>query len=456
MKKFLLLIFVFSMFFAFFPTSINAEQIERIAPNKEFYKGIDDFIKGEMRKSNADPEKGKYNFVVALSTSHFTSDQRNVVAMKQAACLIANNICTPFDSISSVAWELDVWDTSDTFKLSEDGAERKQFVNSLPKTTMNESKGGHDTYKALMSILKKTENPESTIVVLITNSHESRGPIGEHRPVIGKNSPELKSLLQEKGFRFPEDNSFPFYFEDNDKPTEIFITLALPKNLKSMGNNEENRYPSFPYSTWVPDDYKPSAEVLPEPVKPEPAEEESGVTQPTETPTPSETQTTTEENKGGLPIVPIAIGAVVVICGIIFAVMPKSKNGNDKKAKKGKTHKIEFSIDDNPYKEEIEENITYELIFVDGNFEKPLRIKGEENPNEPVPEDAKSVFEISYSVDDDSFIFQFNESSMSTDPSEFNPDDIQEMVNKRYRVRNGAVVSLSIDLDGQEYSLIIG
>ena len=210
MKNFLFSIFVFSILFSFFPTSINAEQVDRIAPNKEFYKGIDDFIKGEMRKSNADPEKGKYNFVVALSTSHFTSDQRNVVAMKQAACLIANNICTPFDSISSVAWELDVWDTSDTFKLSEDGAERKQFVNSLPKTTMNESKGGHDTYKALMSILKKIENPESTIVVLITNSHESRGPIGEHYPVIGKNSTELKSLLEQKGFRFPEDNSFPF------------------------------------------------------------------------------------------------------------------------------------------------------------------------------------------------------------------------------------------------------
>ena len=54
MKKFLLLIFVFSMLFAFFPTSINAEQIERIAPNKEFYQGIDNFIKGEMKKSDID------------------------------------------------------------------------------------------------------------------------------------------------------------------------------------------------------------------------------------------------------------------------------------------------------------------------------------------------------------------------------------------------------------------
>lgn len=447
MKNFLFSIFVFSILFSFFPTSINAEQVDRIAPNKEFYKGIDDFIKGEMRKSNADPEKGKYNFVVALSTSHFTSDQRNVVAMKQAACLIANNICTPFDSISSVAWELDVWDTSDTFKLSEDGAERKQFVNSLPKTTMNESKGGHDTYKALMSILKKIENPESTIVVLITNSHESRGPIGEHYPVIGKNSTELKSLLEQKGFRFPEDNSFPFYFEETEKPTEIFITLALPKDLKSMGNNEENRYPSFPYSTWVPDDYKPSAEVLPEPVKPESAEE-SGVTQPTETPTPSETQTTTEENKGGLPIVPIVIGALVVIGGIIFAVMPKN---NKEKTKKGKTHKVIFKFNEKDYEEDIEEGKSNEMLFFDDRFF--MRVQGEEDPENPIPEDAKSVFEISYSIDDDSFIFQFNEAVMKTSSDDLGK--LQQLDDKRYLIGNDVAARCEIDFDGTEYELSI-
>ena len=440
MKKFLLLIFVFSMLFAFFPTSINAEQIERIAPNKEFYQGIDNFIKGEMKKSNADPEKGRYNFVVALSTGHFSSDQRNVVAMKQAACLIANNICTRFDSISIVAWELDVWDSSATFKLSEDGVERKQLVNSLPKTPMNQSKGGHDTYKALMSILKKTENPESTIVVLITNSHESRGPIGEHYPLIGKNSTELKSLLQEKGFRFPEDNSFPFYFEGTEKPTEIFITLALPKDLKSMDRNEENRYPSFPYSTWVPDESKPIAEVLPEPVE---DESKSDVT-PIETPSPIETQTTTEEKK--LPIVPIAIGALIVIGGIIFAVIPKNNKGN---TKKGKTHKIDLSFADEDYPTEIEENKIYELIYFDDAFDKKLRVKGEENPDESIPEDAKSVLEIS--VDGDSFILQLNEATMDSDREELG--ELQQSGDKKYMLSKGNKCGVFLDFNGERYPL---
>ncbi len=449
MKKFLLLIFVFSILFSFFPISINAEQIERIAPNKEFYQGIDNFIKEEMKKSNADPEKGRYHFVVALSTGHFSSDQRNVVAMKQAACLIANNICTSWDSISSVWWELDVWKMSDTFQLSEDGVERRQFVNSLPKTSMDQSKGGHDTYRTLMTILKKVEKPESSIIILITNSHESRGPKGEEYTVTGQNSTKLKSLLEEKGFRTPEDNSFAFSFEGTDKPTEIFITLALPKNLKSMDRNEEDRYPSFPYSTWVPDESKPSAEVLPEPVKPEPVEE-SAVRQPTETPTPSETQTTTEENKGGLPIVPIAIGALVVIGGIIFAVMPKNKK---EKTKKGKIHKIVFSFADKDYEEEIEENKTYELMFFDDTFEEKLRVKGEENPETPVPEDAKSVFEISYSVAGDSFIFQLNEASMYSEQEELG--DIQQLGDKKYMLKNGLPGSCMLDFNGDQHPLII-
>lgn len=438
MRNFLLSIFIFSLILSFCP--IKAEETEKIAKNKEFYHGIDNFIKTEMKKSNADPEKGRYHFVVALSTSHFSSDQQNAIAMKQAACLIANNICTAYDSISSVAWELDVWDTSATFQLSEDGKERREFVSALPKTPMDQSEGGHDTYKSLITILKKLEHPESSIIVLITNSHESRGPIGKHHPIIGKNSEELKTILKEKGFREPIDNSFSLIFEGNDKPAEIFITLALPKDLKSQNNDSENRYPSFPYSTWVPDDSKPDKEVLPEPVKEDPVK-----------PVPQTTteQPTTEENKGSLPIVPIAIGAAVVLVGIIFAVMPKNKKAN---VKKGNTHKITFTFADVDYDPEIEDGKTNEIMFFDDAF--VIKVKGEENPDEPIPEDAKSVFEVSYSNGDDSFIFLFNEGNVTSDQSELG--DIEQMGDKKYMIKNGVAGSLMIDFNGNDYTLIIG
>ena len=377
--------------------------------------------------------------------------------MKQAACLIANNFCTCLDSISSVAWELDVWDMSDTFKFSEDGKERKDFVNSLPKTPMDQSKGGHDTYKSLMTILQKVEKPESTIVILITNSQESRGPMGEHYTVIGKNSKELKTLLDEKGFRTPEDNSFSLYFEGNNKPTDIFVTLALPKDLKSIDNNSEDRYPSFPYSTWVPEENKPNLDVLPEPVK---EEAKSNVATPKETPKPTETTTTTtEEKKGGLPIVPIAIGAAIVLVGIIFAVIPKGK-GDKSKAKKGNTHKFAFTFADNDYEEELEENKIYEMMSFDENFK--LRVKGdeanqgqnqEENADE-IPEDAVPVFEVSYSVESDAFILEMSNSSISSDPSELG--EIQDLGNKKYMIKNGVAGSCMIDFNKNEYTLIIG
>lgn len=453
MKNFLLSIFIFSVILSFCPA--KAEITDKIAPNKEFYQGIDNFIKQEMKKSNVDPEKGRYNFVVALSTSHFSSDQRNVVAMKQAACLIANNFCTYSDSISSVAWELDVWDMSPTFLFSEDGKERKDFVNSLPKTPMDQSKGGHDTYKTLMTILQKVEKPESTIVILITNSHESRGPIGEHYTVIGKNSKELKKILDEKGFRTPEDNSFSLYFEGNNKPADIFITLALPKDLKSLNNNLENRYPSFPYSSWVPEENKPNLEVLPESVK---EEAKSNVT-PKEKTDSKEAVTTPEEKKGGLPIVPIAIVAVIIIGGIIFAIMPKNKSDKPKN-KKGKTHKFTFTFADTDYEEELEENKTYEMMFFDDTFK--IRVKGDESKqegnseenSEEIPEDAKNVFEISYSVESDAFIFDMSNSSITSDPSEMG--ELQECGTKRYMIKNGVAGSCMVEFNGTEYTLMIG
>ena len=455
MRNFLLSIFIFSLILSFCP--IKAQVTDKIAPNKEFYQSIDNFIKKEMRKSNVDPEKGRYNFVVALSTSHFSSDQRNVVAMKQASCLIANNFCTSLDSISSVAWELDVWDMSPTFKFSEDGKERKDFVNSLPKTPMDQSKGGHDTYRSLMTILKKVDKPESTIVILITNSHESRGPIGEHYTVIGKNSKELKTLLDEKGFRSPEDNSFSFYFEGNKKPTDIFVTLALPKDLKSIDNNSENRYPSFPYSTWVPEENKPNLDVLPELVK----EETKSNVAPKKTPNPTETTTTTtEEKKGGLPIVPIVIVAVIVLGGIIFAVMPKNKGDKPKGAKKGNTHKFAFTFADTDYEEELEENKVYEMMFFDDTFKLRAKVdeanqgqSQEENADE-IPEDAIPVFEISYSVESDAFMFEMLNSSISSDPSEMG--ELQECGTKKYMIKNGLAGSCMVDFNKNEYTLMVG
>ena len=84
MKKILLSIFIFLIVLSFCPI-YSEDSTYKIAPNEEFYKKIDEFIKEEIKDANADSEKGRYNFVVALSTSHFTSDQKNVVAMKQAA-----------------------------------------------------------------------------------------------------------------------------------------------------------------------------------------------------------------------------------------------------------------------------------------------------------------------------------------------------------------------------------
>ena len=148
---------------------------------------------------------------------------------------------------------------------------------------------------------------------------------------------------------------------------------------------------------------------------------------------------------------PIVIGALIVIGGIIFAVMPKNKNNKDN-TKKGKTHQIIFTFADNEYSPDIEEGKSKDLLFCDGAFLKEMVVKDEENPENPIPEDAKSVFEISYSVDDDSFIFQLNEASMATDDLR----DFEPMSNNRYRIKNNTPASCSINFNGTDYYLDIG
>ena len=464
MKKFLLSIFIFAIMLSFSPI-YSEDSTYKIAPNEEFYKKISEFLKEEIKDANADPEKGRYNFVVALKTSHLTSDQNNVVAMRQAACLIANNLCTAGDSISCVAWELDVWDTSKTFTLSEDGAERKQFVNALPKTTKNKSVGGQDTFNALMSILKKVENPESSIIILITNSHESRGPVGEKYSVVGKDSVELKTLLDEKGFREPEDESFNFYFENNNNnpttiSTTIYLTIVLPKNLKSLNNNEENRYPSFSYASWVPEENKPSAEVLPEPVKEDVKENSTTEVTPTEAPTPVETPIKKEDKKSSLPILPIVIGigSLIGIVVIIFIIASAIKNSNANKNTK-KTHELKFDFANNSIDQEIQEEKTYEMMFFDDTFKmRAKKVEGEEQQEgeengEEIPEYAKVVFEVSYFATSGHYNFEFINSSVTTDPSDFK--EFEDLGNNKYRIKEGFSDSLMVNFEGEDYSLML-
>ena len=449
MKNFLLSIFVFAIILSFCPI-YSEDSTDKIAPNKEFYNKIDEFIKDEIKDSNADSEKGRYNFTIALSTSHVTSDQKNAVAMRQAATLIANNICTAGDSISSVCWELDVWEKSPTFTLSEDGAERKQFITYLPQTHKDGSKGGHDTFKTLITILQNIEKPESSIIVLITNSHESRGPVGEKYSVTGRDNKELKSLLEEKGFKAPKEESFDFFFENNDKPITVYLTIVMPKELKSINGNTENRYPSFAYSSWVPEENKPSLEVLPERVKEEITETTPSpeVTQ-TETPTPVETPIQ-ENQKGGIPIVPI-VGAVLLI-GIIVAIITKKKNSEDKKIN---THELKFTFDNKKFEQKIEEEQIYEMIFCDNDFKmRPKKDENEEEreeDEEEMQQEATIVFEVSYIATSDYFNFKFIKSSVTTDEFEY----FEPLGDNKYRIKKGFLDSCEVNFENKKYDLEI-
>ena len=312
-----------------------------------------------------------------------------------------------------------------------------------------------------MSILQKVEHPESSIIILITNSHESRGPVGEKYSVIGKDSAELKSLLEEKGFREPEDESFNFYFENNDNPTTIYLTIVVPKNLKSLNNNEEARYPSFNYASWVPEENKPSLEVLPEPVKEEANTTQTSKVTPTETPTTVPSPEQKENKKSNLPILPIAIGVAGLIgIIVIFLIIGAAMKNNKSNKNAPKTHELKFTFADNDFEQQIEEEKTYEMMFFNDTFR--MRVKkaegeeqqqeGEQNEEE-IPEDAKVVFEVSYFATSGHFNFEFINSSVTTDPEDFK--EFESLGDNKYRIKEGFSDSLMVNFEGEDRSLML-
>jgi len=59
------------------------------------------------------------------------------------------------DKVTSVAWEMHVYNKGHVAGLSDDSATRKQFVDSVPYSTQQGSRGGHDVESALYDTLTR-------------------------------------------------------------------------------------------------------------------------------------------------------------------------------------------------------------------------------------------------------------------------------------------------------------
>jgi len=233
---------------------------------------VNDWLKSEVTKSGGDFDHQRYHFIIGFSTGHYGQDPVHAIAMRRLAFSLLNNSLAIGDEVTPVAWEMNVWEKGKTDALTDDPSTRKQFVDSVPYSTQQGSKGGHDVDKALYDTLTTVVQPDeakSTIVIMLTNSNQSQGPQGENVPLFGDNNPKLKQAIQNLGFRTPATHR-SFTLQGKDRPLVVELTALFPQQLESLaGAPTSSRFPTFPRETWQPPADQPAAaEKLPNPVAP--------------------------------------------------------------------------------------------------------------------------------------------------------------------------------------------
>ena len=225
-------------------------------------KEINDLLKSEVERSGGNFGKDRYAFLIGFSTGHYGQDPVHAIAMRRLAFSLLNNSLTAGDKVSSMAWEMQVWDKTDYTTLDNDPQTRSKFVDSVPYSPQQGSKGGHDTERAMFDALTQSvpaDQAASTIILLITNTNQSQGPTGEKISLFGKNNPQLTQAIQKMGYRTPPARQ-SFRLKTKDRNLTVDITALFPTNLKSLPNAPDKpRYPTFSKDSWQPQEDMPSA-----------------------------------------------------------------------------------------------------------------------------------------------------------------------------------------------------
>lgn len=424
-------------------------QSQSVIKDSEFYNEINKAIKDGIEKHGGSTSTGRYHFVIALSTAHFSTDQQNALAMTKAAQSIMNTICVPGDKITCVAWEQDAWDFTEQIGI-DTAQDLKTAASALPQGNMDGSKGGHDTYRSLTSILKAIADPESSMIIMMTNSHENRGASGSSEKAMGKDSEELKAELEKNNFSAPENTSFTFD-PDRKQGGEVFFTFAYPEHLKSLNGNSNARKP---FEKIVLSKIQEDATILPDITEPS---QETGAAKTSTEGLPSQNQkdsgsaadASDKSKNNGFPLIPVIIAIMAVAAAFLLFKGKGAHTGNEKNKKDSK--KIAFKLDSDEFEGEIAEGETFELTENEGSLE--FRRKEESESSDSSEEKTPAILEISFDKDSNSFEFKLTGSSMSTDPDDLG--ELKDAGNGKYLIADGYSATCYISYRNEEKMLSI-
>lgn len=234
-------------------------------------EAFDRWIKEEVQQSGGDLQRGRYHFIIGLSTGHFGQDPVHAIAMRRLAFTLLNNTLAPGDRVTPFAWEMGIWNVGDTLLLNDDPRTRADFVDHVPYAPREASEGGHDIertlYEALQKVVPRQES-SSVVLILLTNSNQSQAPTGRRAVLFGADNRQLSEAIRQSGFRAPPARH-SFTLRSKERLLTVDATALLPVKLLSLpGAPDTSRYPTFARDSWQPAADLPSpAEPLPNPVR---------------------------------------------------------------------------------------------------------------------------------------------------------------------------------------------
>ena len=208
---------------------------------------INAWLKEEVANSNGQWDAYRYSFYIGISTSGIGYDPDLAKAMKLLATSLVNNSMAVDDKATAVAFEMQVYKTGETIRLTSNSASRAHFIDTLRTTSKPESKGGHDIEEALYEIVSKIPPPERacSIILLLNKDNTSQDPRGMQTGLFSEDNPKLQNAIRDGHFRHALlRTDFPVKVDSTT--ASVAITALFPSKLASLDYGKKTpRYPTF-------------------------------------------------------------------------------------------------------------------------------------------------------------------------------------------------------------------
>jgi hypothetical protein len=175
---------------------LKQPQVDKESLGQE-YPALAELIRQEIRNRGGNPDAQQVHWVFGFSTGHFAADPTAAEAARYLANKLVEELAKAGDSVSAYAWEMDVWDhlPGRPRTVSIQAKTPQSEISELwPRTPCHNTRGGHDTEKAIVEITRELSGAQNAVIILITPTAASVAAASTR--VLGQNHPDYQNVLK--------------------------------------------------------------------------------------------------------------------------------------------------------------------------------------------------------------------------------------------------------------------